>query len=59
MYSSKAKKNQFTTTDILPVSERDDTINSLTSLSRMKTSTGRMFNFMHLDMTGMVPINLN
>lgn len=59
MYSSKAKKSQFTTSDILPVTERDDTINSLTSLSKMKTSTGCMFNFMHLGMTEMVLINLN
>lgn len=33
MYSSKAKNNQFTKSDMQPVSEGDDRINSLPSLS--------------------------
>lgn len=33
MYSSKAKKNQFTKSDMQLVSERDDRINSFPSVS--------------------------
>lgn len=53
MYSSKAKKNQFTKSNMQLVSEEDDRNNSLPSLSNDE-NLHWVFNFMHLNMTRMV-----